>query len=111
MKGYSILSRVSSFTGRAVVFFFIVSILCLFLYALGNYQDFLDSTQFFLLMCLRLSLGLEMITGAWLAAFLVYRGIRERRLFVVRWILLLLSFSLSAVLLAALRVVQEWLRF
>jgi hypothetical protein len=41
----------------------------------------------------------------------VYRGIRERRLFVVRWILLLLSFSLSAVLLAALRVVQEWLRF
>ena len=52
MKGYPFLSRVSSFAGRAVVFFFIVSVLCLFFYVLGNDQDFLDSTQLFLLNCL-----------------------------------------------------------
>jgi len=109
MKGYSFLSRMSSFTGRAVVFFFIMSLVSLFLYILGNYQDFLDSTQLFLLACLRVCLSLEMITGIWLAGFLVYRNIHEHRPFIVRWILLALSFSASAVLLAALRLVQQWL--
>jgi hypothetical protein len=41
----------------------------------------------------------------------VYRGVRERRPFILRWILLALSFSASAVILAALRLVQQWLRF
>jgi hypothetical protein len=109
MKGYPILSHVSSFAGRAVVFFFICSMICLFLYVLGNYQDFLDSTQLFLLASLRVSLSLEMITAFWLAGFLVYRTVREHRPFIVRWILLALAFSSSAVLLAALRLVQQWL--
>ena len=110
MKGYSFLTSVSSFAGRAVVFFFIVSLLSLFLYVLGNYQDFLDSTQLFLLGCLRVSLSLQLVCSAWLAGFLVYRAMREKRAFVVRWILLSLSFSASAVLLVALRLVQQWLR-
>ena len=109
MKGYPILSSVSSFAGRAVVFFFIVSLVCLFLYSLGNYQDFLDSTQLFLLACLRVCLSLEMITSVWLGGFLVYRGIREHRRFVARWILLALAFAASAVLFIALRLVQQWL--
>ena len=109
MKGYPFLSHVSSFAGRAVVFFFIVSMLCLFFYILGNDQDFLDSTQLFLLTCLRISLSLDVIASVWQAGFLVWRSIRERRAFVVRWILLALSFSVCAVLLAALRLVQQWL--
>ncbi len=109
MKGYRFLSRLSSFAGRAVVFFFIVSILLLLLYVLGNYQDFLDSTQLFLLSSLRVSLSLEMITGAWLAGFLVYRNVSEHRPFAVRWVLLALAFCASAVLLTALRLVQQWL--
>ena len=109
MKGYRFLSHVSSFAGRAVVFFFLVSLLLLLLYVLGNYQDFLDSTQLFLLASLRVSLSLEIVTGVWLAGFLVYRNVSERRPFVVRWILLALAFSISAVLLAALRLVQQWL--
>jgi hypothetical protein len=109
MKGYPFLSSVSSFAGRTVVFLFIVSLLCLFLYSLGNYQDFLDSTQLFLLASLRISLSLQMIVSFWLGGFLVYRGIREHRRFVVRWILLGLSFAVSAVLFAMLRLVQQWL--
>jgi hypothetical protein len=109
MKGYPLLSQVSSFTGRAVVFFFTVSVLCLFFYVLGNNQDFLDSTQLFLLTCLRISLSLEIVTSIWLAGFLVRRGIRERRAFIVRWVLLVLSLAASSVLLAALRLVQQWL--
>jgi hypothetical protein len=109
MKGYPFLSYVSSFAGRAVIFLFIVSLLCLFLYSLGNYQDFLDSTQLFLLACLRASLSLQMIASFWLGGFLVYRSIKEHRRFVVRWVLLGLSFAVSAVLLALLRLVQQWL--
>ena len=110
MKGYPLLSQVSSFTGRAVVFFFTVSVLCLFFYVLGNNQDFLDSTQLFLLTCLRISLSLQILTSVWLAGFLVWRGVREHRAFIVRWVLLVLSFSVSTVLLAALRLVQQWLK-
>ena len=109
MKGYPFLSHVSSFAGRAVVFFFIVSVLCLFFYVLGNDQDFLDATQLFLLACLRVSLSLEIVTSVWLAGFLVWRSMREHRAFIVRWILLALSFTVCTVLLAALRLVQQWL--
>ena len=109
MKGYSFLSHLSSFAGRAVVFFFTVSLLSLFFYILGNYQDFLDATQIFLLACLRVSLSLQLVCSVWLAGLLVYRAVREHRPFVVRWVLLGLSFCVSAVLLAALRLVQQWL--
>jgi hypothetical protein len=109
MKGYSFLHHVSSFAGRAVVFFFVVALISLFFYVLGNYQDFLDSTQLFLLACLRVSLSLQLVTSVWLAGFLVYRSARDHRPFVGRWVLLALSFCASSVLLAALRLVQQWL--
>ncbi len=110
MKGYRFLSRVSSFTGRAVVFFFLLSVLFFFFYMLGNYQDFLDSTQMLLLFLLRISLSLELVTGVWLGGLLVYRNAREHRPLVVRWILLILSLIICGVLLTALRFVQQWLR-
>jgi len=109
MKGYPFLHHVSSFAGRAVVFFFIVALISLFFYVLGNYQDFLDSTQLLLLASLRISLSLQLISSVWLAGLLVYRSTREHRAYVVRWVLLALSFSVSAVLLVALRLVQQWL--
>lgn len=109
MKGYPFLHHVSSFTGRAVVFFFIVALISLFFYVLGNYQDFLDSTQLFLLASLRISLSLQLVTSVWLAGFLVYRTVREHRPFIARWVLLGLSFCASAVLLVALRFMQQWL--
>jgi hypothetical protein len=110
MKEYPFLLRASSFAGRAVVFFFVLSALLCFFYALGNYQDFLDSTQLFLLRLLRVSLELELFCGAWLAGFLVYRNVREHRAFVARWILLVLSFACCTVLLVALRFMQQWLQ-
>jgi hypothetical protein len=110
MKAYLFLSRLSSFTGRAVAFFFVVSILLLFFYLVGNYQDFLDSTQIFLLSLLHVSLGLQLACGVWLAGFLVYRNRHEHRRFLLRWILLILSFVFCAGLLVALSYVQQWLQ-
>jgi hypothetical protein len=110
MKQYPFLSHVSSFTGRAVVFLFMVSVLLFFFYMLGNYQDFLTSTQLLLLSLLRVSLGLEIAADVWLAGFLVYRNIHERRMFVVRWILLAIALIFSTALLVTLRFVQQWLQ-
>jgi hypothetical protein len=100
----------SSFVGRAVVFFFLASALLFFLYVVGNYQDFLDSTQLFLLTLLRVSLSLELVTGVWLVGFLIYRNVAEKRAFIARWVLLVLSLAVCLVLLAALRFVQQWLQ-
>jgi hypothetical protein len=110
MKGYRFLSQVSSFTGRAVVFFFLLSALLVFFYMLGNYQGFLDSTQDLLLTLLRISLSLELVTGVWLAGLLICRTITEHRFLIVRWLLLLISLGVCGALLAALRMVQQWLQ-
>ncbi|HEY9593417.1 MAG TPA: hypothetical protein VHE79_03010 [Spirochaetia bacterium] len=92
------------------MFFFVMSLLLLFFFMLGNYQDFLNPTQLLLLALLRVSLGLELVCGAWLAGFLVYRNIHERRPLIVRWILLVLGSSLCLLLLVGLRFVQQWLQ-
>jgi len=109
MKEYPFLTRVSSFTGRAVVFFFVLSVILFFFYLLGNYQDFLDSTQFFLLSMLRLALALELASGAYLAVFLVRSCVHQRRPFVLRWILLVLSMTTCGGLLLVLQFIRAWL--
>ena len=110
MRQYRFLRHVSSFLGRAMVFFFTASALLFFFYIEGNYQDFLDSTQLFLLMFLRVTLGLELACGAWLAGFLIFRNVTEKRPLIVRWILLIVSMAACAALLVALRFVQQWLQ-
>jgi hypothetical protein len=110
MRHYRFLRHLSSFLGRAVVFFFLASALLFSFYVEGNYQDFLGSTQLFLLMLLRVTLGLELASGVWYAGFLVYRNATERRPLLVRWVLLLLSMAACGTLLVALRFVQQWLQ-
>ncbi len=92
-----------------MVFFFLLSVLLFFFYLLGNYQDFLDSTQLFLLSLLRLTLGLELASGVYLAVFLVRNCINARRPFLLRWILLVLSMAASGSLLVVLQYIRAWL--
>ena len=110
MKAYLFLQRVSSFAGRAVVFFFITSMLTLFFYIIGNYQGFLDATQVFLLSILHVTLILEIVCGFYLAVFLVVRATKEHKYFVVRFVLLFLSLVFCTGLLLFLGVLQSWFR-
>ena len=87
-----------------------VSLLLCFFYVLGSFQDFLDSTQILLLSLLRISLALQLVCGIWCAGFLAWRNARERRPYLVRWILLVLSLLCCSGLLLALRYVQQWLQ-
>jgi hypothetical protein len=110
MKDYSILSRLSSYTGRAAVFFFASSVLVTFFFLVGNGQEFLESTQSLLLRLLSASLALELACGAAFGVFLARRTFLERRAFVVRWVLLVLSLAVSMVLLVGLHWLRSWLR-
>jgi hypothetical protein len=61
-----------------VVFFFIFSLLLFLLYLLGNFQEFLDSTQIFLIKLLKISLLAEVFLGI-LYILLVFILRRQRR--------------------------------
>jgi hypothetical protein len=110
MRAYLFVLRLSSIAGRAVAFFFLCSLLLFFLYLLGNSQDFLDDTQLLLLGALRVTLILELVSGVYLALLLVVRTVRERRVFLLRSVLLALSMAVSIVLLLGIRFLQSWLR-
>lgn len=110
MKEYPILRRLSSFTGRTVVFFFAASALLAFFFIVGNTQEFLDSTQGLLLSALAGSLALEVVSGLFLAGILVQRAALEKKAFVGRWIALALAVAGSLALLLLLQWLRSWLR-
>jgi hypothetical protein len=92
------------FTGRAAVFFFLLSVLVLALYLLGNFQDFLDSTQVLLLTLLRLALLAEIL----LALLYIPLSIALGRQRVGRLLLCLLSAAYGVALLLATGFLSAW---
>ena len=83
-----------------------LSLLLLCLYLLGNFQEFLDSTQIFLLDTLRLSLLAEVFVGV-LYIFLVFFLRRQRR-YVVKLVLCFLSVVLCWTLLLGVSFLSAW---
>jgi hypothetical protein len=92
--------------GRAAVFFFILSVLLFLLYILGNFQEFLDATQLYLLGLLRVSLLAELFAGLLyiISVFLVRRERRRAR----RLVLCACSMVFSYVLLVGLSFLAAW---
>jgi hypothetical protein len=93
---------------RAVVFFFIFSLLLFLLYLLGNFQEFLDSTQIFLIKLLKFSLLAEVFIG-FLYVLLVFLLQRQRR-YLGKLILCSLSIVSSFALLLAFSFLSAWLQ-
>jgi hypothetical protein len=101
-----LLSSLYWLVSRTVVFFFIFSLLLFLLYLLGNYQEFLDSTQIFLIHLLKVSLLAEVFTGI-LYLFMVFLLRRQRR-YLGKVILCSLSVVSSFVLLLAFSFLTAW---
>jgi hypothetical protein len=91
---------------RTVVFFFIFSLLLFLLYLLGNFQEFLDSTQIFLIQLLKVSLLAEVFVGL-LYLVMVFLLRRQRR-FIGKVILCSLSVVTSFMLLLAFSFLTAW---
>lgn len=90
------------------MFFFIFSLLLFLLYLLGNFQEFLDSTQIFLIQLLKISLLAEVFVGL-LYLVMVFLLRRQRR-FLGKVILCSLSVLTSFVLLLAFSFLTAWLQ-
>ena len=88
------------------MFFFIFSLLLFLLYLLGNFQDFLDSTQIFLIQLLKVSLLAEIFVG--LLYLLMVFLLRRQRRFLGKVILCSLSVVTSFVLLLAFSFLTAW---
>ena len=101
-----ILSSLYWLVARGVVFFFLLSLLLLLLYLLGNFQEFLDTTQVFLLDALRFTLLAEVFLGV-LYILVVFVLKRQRRHF-VKVILCFLSLLLCWALLLGVSFLVTW---
>ncbi|MBN2553182.1 MAG: hypothetical protein JXB06_10455 [Spirochaetales bacterium] len=101
-----ILSSLYWLVARVVVFFFIFALLLFLLYLLGNFQEFLDSTQIFLIQLLKVSLLAEVFFGL-LYLLLVFLMRRQRRL-LGKLILCFLSIVGSFLLLLAFSFLSAW---
>jgi hypothetical protein len=101
-----LLSSLYWLVARAVVFFFIFSLLLFLLYLLGNFQEFLDSTQIFLIKLLKISLLTEVFLGV-LYILLVFVLRRQRRHY-LKLIFCSLSVVISYLLLLAFSFLSAW---
>ncbi len=90
------------------MFFFIFSLLLFLLYLLGNFQEFLDSTQIFLIQLLKVILLAEVFTG--LLYLLIIFLLRRQRRFLGKVILCSLSIVASFVLLMAFSFLTAWIQ-
>lgn len=88
------------------MFFFIFSLLLFLLYLLGNFQEFLDSTQIFLIQLLKVSLLAEVFVG--LLYLLMVFLLRRQRRFIGKVILCSLSVVTSFLLLLAFSFLTAW---
>ena len=101
-----LLSSLYWLVARGVVFFFNLSLLLFLLYLLGNFQEFLDSTQIFLIQLLKISLLAEVFVG--LLYLLMVFLLRRQRRYLGKVILCSLSVVASFVLLLAFSFLTAW---
>ncbi len=95
--------------GRAVGFLFTISVLLLLLYLLGNYQEFLDATQTFLLKLLTGSTLLEVLIAIYYLGFLSFWAVKYRIRYTLRIIFTAVSLVFCSLVLVAVKFLSAWL--
>ncbi len=96
--------------GKGALFFFLLSLLVLGTYLLGNFQDFLDGSQLFLLRGLEVTLLLEVVCGALYLGALLLQAAARRRFRVLRFSLAALALAVGSVLLLGLKFLSAWIQ-
>lgn len=98
----------SAVFGRLLSFFFVLTLLLLLLYVLGSYQEFLDSSQEWLLRIARISLAGVVFTGVNSLVLIVIRAFAGARFRVGRFAVVLLAVILGIALLGTLTFLSTW---
>ena len=94
---------------RTVLFSFIMSSAVLVLYILGNYQEFLDTTQTLLLKILTVSVSFEVLVSIYYLGFLIFYAVQRRRRYIFRILFGFLSLVFCAVVLMLTKLITSWL--
>lgn len=104
------LFRTVRIVGSANAFFFVATLLILGLFIMGNYQEFLDSSQAMLLQLLFLSGLLSLSSGLFYIVSLVTWMISRRRIVMIRFLYGLVSAAVGAAAALAIGVLQAVVR-
>ncbi|RKX73188.1 MAG: hypothetical protein DRP87_19335 [Spirochaetes bacterium] len=86
------------FISKICIYLFFFNLLVLILFLLGNFQEFLDSTQVLLLEILKISALLFIIFIGYYACMILYFTVRSKRLHFFRLIISLGGFLLGVFL-------------
>ncbi|HEC61975.1 MAG TPA: hypothetical protein ENI27_06935 [bacterium] len=105
MKRVIIVHSLYRLSSRGTVFFFVLSLVLLAVYLLGNFQEFLDDTQTFLVQLLNMVLLAEIFFGLLNVLMILY--IRHRRL-LLRFILTLLAIIYCFSVLLIFKFLSAW---
>lgn len=97
-----------SLLGRLILFFVLFSLLILFLYIIGNYQEFLDSSQFLLLKILEVVSLFGGICATYYIFFLFFIVLVEKKLLILRFILTIISIVLCIILFSGIKFLSSW---
>ncbi|MBN2535314.1 MAG: hypothetical protein JXB88_20710 [Spirochaetales bacterium] len=100
-----------SLLGRLTIFFVLFSLLLLFLYIIGNYQEFLDSSQFLLLKLLEIISLFGAICGMYYIFFLFFIALLEKKILILRFILTILIIILCSILFTGIKFLSSWFTF
>ncbi len=98
-----------SVVGRTCVFLFLFTLLCISLFLLGNFQDFLDSTQVFLLHLFEISSVAFVMASLYYIGVLIVLASRGRRLQTLRLVLAAAGVVAFSALYALVRFFLAWL--
>jgi len=99
-----------SILNRAFILFNIISLFLLFLYFLGNFQNFLDSTQVFILQLLEYSVLIAGLLGAYNLAVLIIITMKKGQPNFFRFFLLIISIIINFTLFLSLKFLFSWLK-
>jgi len=109
MRRAGVLDFVATALQKGLAFSLSSSFALLLLYALGNYQGFLDESQLMILDLVSVSLWAACLCGAGVLVLLVVNGIRRRRFALVRFLLTVVAVGAAATLVAVLEFLVAWI--
>ena len=98
------------FTTRKIFIFLFISVsILLFLYIIGNRQEFLDSTQIFIFKLILYSSSLDFIIGIILISAYITAGVKVKRINAAKLIFSLLATFFCLGILITVKFISVWL--
>lgn len=98
-----------SVIGRVLIFLNSLSLILFFLYGVGNFQLFQDSTQLFILRNLEILSLVSGLMGGYYIAVLMILGMIKKKIYMIRLLLVIISIFYNFTLFMSLKFIFAWI--